>query len=152
MIAERIYHWAKLQPGRAAVIWNDVSLSYLSFSNAIRLACDFFEQENLPVGGTAIVLVHSLLDAWILVIALRILGLNTICVRSNEKIESLWTKDAACVVTTETEAAACNLANIKSSGTKVVIVPSAVQSIRNSNDLLVLHNDRRPFGGHILYT
>ena len=69
MIVERIYQWAKSQPDRLAVIWNDVSLSYLSYSNAIQLACDFFQRENLPVGSNAIILVHSLSDAWIIVMA-----------------------------------------------------------------------------------
>ncbi|HTE77626.1 MAG TPA: hypothetical protein VK653_12940, partial [Xanthobacteraceae bacterium] len=71
MIVERIYEWAKSQPDRPAVIWNDISLNYLSFSNAIRLTCDLFRRENLPVGGNALVLVQSLADAWIIVMALR---------------------------------------------------------------------------------
>src|ERR1700693_1635620 len=106
MIVDRIYEWAKRQPDKTAVIWNDVSLSYRSFSNAIRTACDFFQRENLPVGRTAIVLVPGLLDAWIIVMALRSLGLDTISVYSVEEGEALKIRDVACVVITQMDAAA----------------------------------------------
>ncbi len=152
MIVERIYHWAKTQPDRPALIWNDISLNYLSFSNAIRLTCDSFQQENLSAGSSAIVLVQSLSDTWIIVMALRMLGLNTICFRSNEQVGSLTTRDAACVVTTQTEAAAYDLPTNVSGGTKVIVIPSPFHSIKQTGELLVLHGDRRPFGGHILYT
>jgi acyl-coenzyme A synthetase/AMP-(fatty) acid ligase len=152
MIVERIYHWAKTQPDRTALIWNDISLNYLSFANAIQLTYGFLQRENLPVSGSAIVLVQSLSDAWIIVMALRALGLNTICVRSNEQAQSLRTRDAACVVTTHTEAATYNLATNASNYTKVVAIPSPAHSIKDRTDLLAVHNDRRPFGGHILYT
>ena len=71
MIVNRIYEWAKCQPEKTAVIWNHVSVSYLSFANAIRATIEFFQHENLPVGRTAIVLVHNLLDTWLIIMALR---------------------------------------------------------------------------------
>ena len=152
MIVERIYEWAKRQPDNTAVVWNDISLSYRSFSNAIRLACDFFQRENFPAGGTAIVLVLSRLDAWIIVMALRALGLNTILVRSNEQAQSLKIGDAACIVTTQTEAAAHNRAIDAAGGAKLMVVPSLVHSIKDISELLDVRHDGRPFGGHILYT
>jgi acyl-coenzyme A synthetase/AMP-(fatty) acid ligase len=152
MIVERIYEWAQSQPHRPALIWNDISLSYLSFSNAIRLTCDLFQRQQLPVGGDALVLVQSLADAWIVVMSLRALGLNTICIRSNEKPESLTTSNVACVVTTETEAAAYSGLMSSSSDSKRVVIPSPVHSVKESQDSLSLHNNRHPFGGHILYT
>ena len=152
MIVDRIYEWAKRQPDKTAVIWNDVALSYRSFSNAIRAACDFFQRENLPVGGTAIVLVPGLLDAWIIVMALRALGLNTISVRSIEQAESLKIRDVACIVITQTGAAAENLAVKATSGTKVVAIPPSIYAVKDTNELLVVQHDVRPFGGHILYT
>ncbi len=152
MIVERIYHWAKTQPNRPALIWNDISLNYLSFSNAIRLTCDLFQQENLSAGTSAIVLVQSLSDTWIIVMALRMLGLNTICVRSNEQVQSLTTRGAACVITTQTEAAAHDLPTNVPGAAKVIVIPSPFHSIKQTGELLALRGDRRPFGGHILYT
>jgi acyl-coenzyme A synthetase/AMP-(fatty) acid ligase len=152
MLVERIYQWAKRQPDKTAVIWNDVPLSYRAFSNAIRAGCDFFQREDLAVGRTAVVLVPGLLDAWIVVMALRSLGLNTICVRSIEKIESLKISDIACVVVAQTEAAVHNLAARAPSGAKVVAIPPSFYSVNDQSELLAFQQDGRPFGGHILYT
>jgi acyl-coenzyme A synthetase/AMP-(fatty) acid ligase len=152
LIVDRIYEWAKSQPHRPALIWNDISLSYLSFSNAIRLTCDLFRRQQLPAGGDALVLVQGLADAWIIVMALRALGLNTICIRSNEKPESLVIGNVICVVTTEAEAAAYNVLTNSSGGRKVVVIPSPIHSIRGNQDVQFLDNDRHSFGGHILYT
>jgi acyl-coenzyme A synthetase/AMP-(fatty) acid ligase len=152
MIVERIYEWAKRQPDKIALIVNDISLSYLSFSNAIRAASDFFQREDLPVGRTAIVLVPSLLDAWIIVLALRSLGLNTISVRSIEQAESLKIGDVACIIATPTEAAAHNLAAQATGGAKVVTIPPSIYSFKDTRELLAFPHDVRPFGGHILYT
>src|SRR5262249_46867729 len=104
MIVNRIYEWAKSQPDKTAVIWNDVSVSYLSFANAIRATIEFFQGENLPVGRTAVVLVYNLLDAWLIVMALRALGLNTISVTSIPAAHALKISDVACVVITQAEA------------------------------------------------
>ena len=152
MIVGRIYEWAKRQPDKTAVIWNDVSLNYRSFSNAIRAACDFLQRENLPTGRTAIVLVNGLLDAWILVMALRSLGLNTISVNSLATAQSLSISDVACIIVTQTEAPVRNLTAIATSGTKVVTVPASILSIKDADELLTIPHDVRPFGGHILYT
>ena len=152
MIVDQIYEWAKRQPDKTAVIWNDVSLSYLFFSNAIRVACDFFRKENLPVGRTAIVLVPSLLDAWIILIALRALGLHTIPVYSIEEAEALKIRDVACVVITQTEAAVGTVAAKAFSGAKIVAIPSTIYAIKDKKELLAVEHDVRPFGGHILYT
>jgi acyl-coenzyme A synthetase/AMP-(fatty) acid ligase len=152
MIVERIYEWAKSQPHRPALIWNDISLTYLLFSNAIQTTCDLLRRENLPVGGDALVLVQSLADAWIIVMSLRALGLNTVCIRSNEKPESLVIAGVACVVTTETEAATYAVLTKSSGNRKAVVIPSPLHSSNKNQELLHLHSDRPPFGGHILYT
>ena len=106
MIVSRIYEWAKCQPEKTAVIWNHVSVSYLSFANAIQATIEFFQQENLPAGRTAIVLVYNLLDAWLIIMALRALGLNTISVTSIPAANALKIRDVACIIITQTEAAA----------------------------------------------
>ena len=152
MIVERIYEWAKRQPDKTALIWNDVSLSYRSFSNAIQRAYDFFQRENLPVGRTAIVLVDAFLDAWIIIMAMRALGLNTISVHSIEEADLIKISDVACVVVTPAEATAHNLAAKVTSGAKVVTFPPSIYSIQDTSELLAVQHDMRPFGGHILYT
>jgi non-ribosomal peptide synthetase component E (peptide arylation enzyme) len=78
MIADKIYEWARVQPEKIAVIHNDMPLSYAAFARSIETTRFFLEQQDLPAGRTAIVLVQSLIDAWVNVLALRALGLNTI--------------------------------------------------------------------------
>jgi acyl-coenzyme A synthetase/AMP-(fatty) acid ligase len=152
MIVDCIYEWATQQPNATAVIWNDVSLSYRSFSNAIRSACDFLQRENLPIGRTAVVLASGLLDAWIIVMALRALGLNTISVRSIAAAQSLRVSDVACIIVIQTEAAAHNLTAQATGGVKVVTFPPSIYAAKYTNELLDAQHDVSPFGGHILYT
>src|SRR5262249_19298567 len=147
MIVNRIYEWAKCQPDKTAVIWNDVSVSYLSFANAIRATIEFFQQEHLPVGRTAIVLVHNLLDGWLIIMALRALGLNTISVTSIPAADALKIRDVACVVITQTEAASLpNLVAKAPSGAKIVVLPQ----LHCAGPPEHLHPcSSSPFGGHI---
>jgi acyl-coenzyme A synthetase/AMP-(fatty) acid ligase len=150
MIVNRICEWAKSQPEKTAVIWNGVSVSYLSFANAIRATFEFFQGENLAVGRTAIVLVQNLLDAWLIVMALRALGLNTISVTSIAAANALRIRDVACVVVTQTEAALSpGLVAKAPSDAKIVVVPQLLRADLPIDSCFWSNN---PFGGHILYT
>ena len=79
MVIDHIYKWARSQPKKTAIICDDVPINYASFARAIDASRRFLEPHALPVGRTAIVLVHSPPDAWIILLALRSLGLHTIC-------------------------------------------------------------------------
>ena len=80
MLVDRIYEWARSQPMKPAIIsGDDVPINYATCSRAIDATRRFLEPHALPVGRTAIVLVHSPPDAWIILLALRSLGLHTIC-------------------------------------------------------------------------
>jgi acyl-CoA synthetase (AMP-forming)/AMP-acid ligase II len=149
MIVNRIYEWAKRQPDRTAVVWNGGSINYLSFANAIQATIEFFQQENLPAGQTAIVLIHNRLDAWLIVMALRVLGLNTISVTSILRAEELKIRNAACIIITQAEAALWpNLVLEGASGAKIVVLPP----LHRAGPPEDLHPSLSPFGGHILYT
>src|SRR6516165_6871499 len=100
VIVDRIYELAQRQPHKKAIIRNNFSLSYLQFSNAVQSTRSFLQRESLPPGRTAIVLVRNLLDAWIIVMALRAVGLHTISVDSMVEAESLKINDVACIVVT----------------------------------------------------
>ena len=157
MIVNRIYEWAKCQPEKTALIWNHVSVSYLSFANAILATIEFFQQQNLPAGRTAIVLVTDLLDAWLIIMALRALGLNTISVTSIPAANALKIRDVACIVITQTEAAARpGLVRMAASDAKIVVVPQLHRADLPTT-LVTAPVDSgpwsgSPFGGHILYT
>ena len=68
MLLERIYEWAHSHPTKTAIICNDVAVNYASFSRAIDAARRFLEPHALAAGRTAIVLVHSPADAWIILL------------------------------------------------------------------------------------
>src|SRR5215475_3936638 len=103
MLLERIYDWARSQPKKTAIIYNDVPINYASFPRTIDAARRFLEPHALSAGRTAIVLFNSPLDGWILLLALRSLGLNTICIRTIEIAEQLKPRDVAFVVVTQSE-------------------------------------------------
>ena len=84
--------------------------------------------------------------------ALRALGLDTISVNSIAAAQSLRIKDVACIVVTQTEAPLRNLSAVATGGAKVVIIPSSILSGQDTNELLAIERDARPFGGHVLYT
>jgi acyl-coenzyme A synthetase/AMP-(fatty) acid ligase len=150
MIVDRIYEWAKCQPEKTAVVWNDVSVNYLSFANAILATIEFFQEKKLPLGRTAIVLVHNRLDAWLIIMALRALGLNTISVTAIPTAKALKIRDTACIVITQAEASLWpKLVAETASGAKIVVVPQ----LHRAGPPEDLHpSSSSPFGGHILYT
>jgi acyl-CoA synthetase (AMP-forming)/AMP-acid ligase II len=152
MIINRIYEWARIQPNKTALIHNDTVISYAVFARAIEAMRKFFEQQNLSAGRTAIVLVEQLSDAWIIVLGLRPLGLNTICVRSFSAAEELKVKDIACVVVAQIEQPKYSLKDNELAGAKLVVVPTALSENINTGDVPRLTNNSPPLGDHILYT
>jgi acyl-coenzyme A synthetase/AMP-(fatty) acid ligase len=150
VIVDGIYELAQRQPHKKAVIWNDFSLNYLQFSNAIQSIRIFLQRESLSPGRTAIVFVRSLVDAWIIVMALRAVGLHTISVGSMAEAEFLKINDVACIVVSQSEAAATNLVANTLIGVKVLAIPPLTDLI-NANEL-VMRCDSRQVGGNILYT
>lgn len=148
----RIYHWASLQPESPALIFEDVSLSYAAFWRSIEASRSFLDRQKLPVGSTAVVLVHSLLDSWICVMGLRSAGLNTICVASIAQIETLGLKDICCVVVTQAETGRHQLTSNALAGVCVIELPATILANSESGELQFDHSRNIPFGGHILYT
>src|SRR5262249_51933386 len=98
MLIERIYEWARAQPMRQAIVSKDVPVNYAAFSRAIDAARGFLERHALPAGQTAIVLAHSPVHAWTIVLALRSLGLTTVYVTSIKNTERLKLRNVAVVV------------------------------------------------------
>jgi non-ribosomal peptide synthetase component E (peptide arylation enzyme) len=152
MIVDRIFEWTKRQPDKPAIIYNDIRLSYQSFSNAIQVAYNFFQREALPSDGTAIVVVDNLLEGWIILMALRSLGLNTICANSIPAAQSLKISDVVCIIITQTEAPVRNLTGKATGGAKIAVMPTSSYSTKDTNDIPTIPSFVRPFGGHILYT
>jgi acyl-coenzyme A synthetase/AMP-(fatty) acid ligase len=152
MIADRIFDWAQRQPNATAVISDGVLLSYRSFSNTIRSVHKFIQQENLPAGRTAMVLVRDIFESWTISIALRLVGLNPICVHSLAAPRNLNIRDAACIVLTPIEARAHNLKTITNSGIKVLIIPPLRNFFGYEDALPPISTNPHLIGSQILYT
>lgn len=149
MIVKRINDRARSHPSDVAVICNGRELTYAAFARSIERTRTFLARSNLPLEKTAIVLQTPGIQTWLCVLALRALGLNTLCIQSPEQIASLKQKDVACLVVAEADSV--KLGNHLAQAIQVLTVPEAIFS-NDSDDPVPEPNDAPQFGGHILLT
>jgi acyl-coenzyme A synthetase/AMP-(fatty) acid ligase len=152
MAMNKIYEWARIQPEKPALIYNNVVLDYAFFARSIELARKFLERFNLPKDATAIVQVKNLFDAWRITFALRTLGLNTIAVASIAQAKDLQIRGAACIVMTDLGYQFYRPSENALAGIKIIVVPRVADADVQRADLPEISGNDRPFGGHILYT
>lgn len=151
MISSRIYEWARSQPNKIALVHNGTALTYAVFARGIEATRVFLEGKNLPAGKTAIVLIDQLLDAWLAVMALRALGLDTVCVESMAVAADLRIGNVGCVVTTQTGNGAGKIHGDVPAGAEVVVIPSSIYAGILGGDVPDAPPSAPP-GGHVLYT
>ena len=89
---------AAATPRKLALVFNGAPLSYGTFWRFIE-GCRRSLAPHLPDHGIALVRVGSLLEAWILELSLRALGLDVANVRSPDQAELFAGLDVACVIT-----------------------------------------------------
>jgi acyl-CoA synthetase (AMP-forming)/AMP-acid ligase II len=152
MINERIFEWARIQPVKTALIHDDVSVDYITLAKTIQAYRQFLERTDLVAETTAVVLVKSLADTWPLVLALRSLGLTTICPPTIAQVQKLGLNVSCFVTTTRDEEALRFLATYPVMGLKVVVAPEPDLSAAPLGDLSLPLASNRPTGGHILCT
>jgi acyl-coenzyme A synthetase/AMP-(fatty) acid ligase len=152
MIVERIYAWAQALPSKTAMIHNDIPVSYGAFARSLETTRAVLRREALPVGGTAIVLVSTLMDAWMIVLSLRALGLNTICVQSFAEAEKLAIKDVACIVLSSTELYHYTMGGDALPGVRRIVLTAEIYRDLRGDFVPPLPSDIAGPGGHILYT
>jgi hypothetical protein len=110
-----------LSADQAAVIMVTMS-RHASFFRAIEASRKIFEQHQLPVGRTAIVLAKNTLEAWIFILALRAIGLNTIAVPTVAQAAYYKIKDLACIVVIQSELSDHNLDCAVFAGASIILV------------------------------
>jgi acyl-coenzyme A synthetase/AMP-(fatty) acid ligase len=152
MIVNRIYRWARKQPGKTAVILNNRAISYLTFARAIDTTRRFLEAQNLPASTLAVVVSMNLFDAWLLVMAARSLGMTTIVVRSIDQAGTLKLRRVSCLLAHQNYQAELQPNNDSLAGVRRVIVPEAVYANIHAGEPPRQLSARPPLGGHILYT
>jgi acyl-CoA synthetase (AMP-forming)/AMP-acid ligase II len=156
MIQTRIYNWAKVDPAKPALIWNSISLNYLSFSNMIEATRQQLERERPSTFGTVVVLGRNLLSVWINVIALRSLGFITVSADSLDQAVSLQLKDIVWVVTAVGEGfPEDDVAKGLNGSTSVFARVKHTRSLPPAPELdhlIAVAGDLSAQGGHILFT
>jgi acyl-coenzyme A synthetase/AMP-(fatty) acid ligase len=152
MIVNHIYDWASKQPAKPAIIHNDVPIGYAQFAHAIDAARRFLAGQDLPAGKTAVVLITHRATLWAVILALRSLGMNTICVQSLDQVEALAIKDVGAVVATRDDIAAHGITRPKAFGRRIIAMPDSIWRSPPTGELTPIDDPARPYGGHILYT
>jgi acyl-CoA synthetase (AMP-forming)/AMP-acid ligase II len=71
-----IYQWARSQPEKTALIFQDTAIDYATLARAIEALRAFLALQGLPKGTTAIVMAEKSMSC-LLVLALRAQGLTT---------------------------------------------------------------------------
>ena len=152
MLLNRIYKWARIQPTKPALIYNDSVWDYADFAKAIGVARKYLQTENLAQQTTVIILARNLFASWPIIIALRSLGLNTITVPSINVAQSLQITDVSRIVTTELGSQFFKPHKHPLPGISVSIVPNFIQAEIRSADLPETPDGNSAAGAHILYT
>ncbi len=152
MIIDRIYEWAHVQPNKAALIQNAAAINYATYARAIETTRKFLERQQLPQGSTAALLISNISNCWIVSIAMRAIGLNTIAVTSVAQAQQFQIRDLSCFVVMEKEAGAHDLAMPNSANARLIVVPTAIYANIHQGDLPAPPEINSLYGGHILYT
>ncbi|HEY6131423.1 MAG TPA: AMP-binding protein, partial [Halioglobus sp.] len=150
MILQSIYTTAREQPSKLAVIYNGREFSYAGFAGAISSTISFLEAEDLPADHTVVVIIYTLIDCWVTVLALQAMGLNTVCVQSQSMIEALGLEHIG-VVTTSIEYSKHQLEPNTGTGSRIIVIPDPVYNSSVWPKVPGL-KDKKIIGGHILYT
>jgi acyl-CoA synthetase (AMP-forming)/AMP-acid ligase II len=103
VVISNIFEQARQTPGKIAAVYNGVACNYSNFARLIEVSRRYFAQQDLPADSVAVIDVDNLLEAWILGLALRSLGLTTCATKDADEIAKLGLRCIGCVVTAEAE-------------------------------------------------
>ena len=98
MLTRRISTWAETRPDSLAVVANNVELSYRRFMNSISQFQRLFIAANLKPPGITIIVSTKRLEPWLMMLAARSLGIDTIYVHSLTELAELRLKNIICIV------------------------------------------------------
>ncbi|MFI4975356.1 MAG: AMP-binding protein [Caulobacterales bacterium] len=144
-VLQRMHETAAAQPRKLALVFNGAPVSYGAFWRFIE-GCRRSLQPFLPDQGIALIWVDSLLECWILDLAVRSLGLDTANIRSHDQIQLFSGLDVACLITLASEAGRDGAAP---PGLKhLVLSDPSKQAISIAGPLPALPEPREP-GAHI---
>ena len=138
-----IASWASKTPNGVAIIYNGQSVSYSAFTSAILGVLVELDKEGLPNEGTVAVLVDNLRDCWVITLAIRALGLDTVCINSSRLLEDIGLPDVHAVIT--------SISDVK----RGFVAPAGAIVVANPSfdaDAALTSPPCAQSGGHTLYT
>jgi acyl-CoA synthetase (AMP-forming)/AMP-acid ligase II len=144
-IVERILAHARSAPDKIAVVYNGEAFSYVWLARRISARRREFERQGFEPGGVAVLHLRCNLDAWIVSLALRSLGLTTLALRSLEDLAVIGPLGVACLVTTADLGPA-------PAGLATVLVPAGWYAADLAGEAVWSGEASCAFGGHILLT
>jgi acyl-coenzyme A synthetase/AMP-(fatty) acid ligase len=148
----KIFDKAQQRPGDTAVVYNGAAYSYGFFAQCIEVSRQYLAQQQIPTDSVAVLAEASLLDGWILGLALRTLGLTTFAARNDDEIAKLGAARVGCVVTAAPPGSIDLAQRAADSSWRVIRVPSEVGLAATHCALpTATARNARP-GGHIMMT
>lgn len=150
MIIEKIFQHAHKSPKRISVYYGLRPISYGTFAFWISNAYEFLSLQGLRIGSVAVLDVDSLLDAWVIGIALRSLGVSTVAVRTLDRLDELRLPNIECIVTTIRDQSPNIPSTVKNF--KLIQIPHHRYLNVSATALPDVPHCVKPSGGHILLT
>ncbi|MFI4975201.1 MAG: class I adenylate-forming enzyme family protein [Caulobacterales bacterium] len=102
-MARRIFDQALKTPHKPAILYNHTSISYREFARRIEGARRYLAGQHLKRRGVAVLCVANTVDAWVLALALRDLGLTTVAAQGPHLIGPMRLRDVVCIVASGAE-------------------------------------------------
>jgi acyl-CoA synthetase (AMP-forming)/AMP-acid ligase II len=158
MLVQRILDQARVAPSKIAVVQDGQALSWRDFAALITATRAFLSNHVALAPGVAVICCHRLLDAWVVGMALRSLGLTTIFASDADSLQRLRLGAISCIVTMADEARPGLQQLARTRGLRLLSVPgqalaTALPEIAARPDAsAILGLGQVPEGGHIMST
>lgn len=150
MVIDKIMQLAREQPDKLAAVQDGRRYSYAELALWIARVRIHLQDEAIAGHGVAVLCIDRLLDAWVVGLALRSLGLTTIVAINADHIEQLQLPDIACVVTMASEDRTVLRARAELRRWHLVIVSGRYEQQAGMGQVATVASDKA--GGHIMIT
>lgn len=133
------------------MVYNGTAVSYAALARAVKAAIDHLETQEFSTGSAVVVMVNTLPDCWVAVLALQALGIDTVCAKSTAVLDVLGLSNIAGIVTTARGAHQHQFTPDAGMGNTFVALPDPEYSDDDWSGLVPVAAGQK-VGGHILYT
>jgi len=152
MLIDQIYIQARETPDKPALIVDGQAIFYRAFAAVIDRSRSYLAAQGLPADAVAVLPTGSNATVWILLLALRSLGLTTIVVPSANSIGALGLPEARCVVAVSGEHPSGLDRVCAAAGLTFIDVPTEIYAGVADAAVPDLPDHAVLFGGHVLLT